>query len=100
MQKSVFRNLEPHEELFRRNARFGEISLSIYAGLKTEFGLSAIEAHHLAMLFAGVQWLQTELPANNVNCDNCRMPMPDTRKRHGMKQSYHICQACQVENED
>jgi hypothetical protein len=98
--KSRFVNLPEAEELFRRNDIRGAFSHSIYGGLRSEFDISPAYANRLATLFAGVKWLQTELPVNNVKCDNCRMPMPDTRKRHGMKQSYHICHACQVENED
>lgn len=95
-----FRNLEPHQELYRRNARIGTISLSIYNALRLEYGLSAIEAHHLAMLFAGVTWLQDAPKEEKITCDNCRRPMVNTRKHHGLKASYHICPRCLVENED
>lgn len=94
-----FVGLEPHQELYRRNARQGRISLSIYNALRLEYGLSAIEAHHLAMLFADVTWLSTVTPTP-VNCDSCGVKMPNTRKRHGYTRSYHICPRCLAENED
>ncbi len=95
-----FKNLEPHQELYRRNARLGTISLSIYNALRLEYGLSAIEAHHLAMLFAGVTWLQDAPKDILTRCDTCGAMTTQTRIRHGWTKTYHICPRCLVENED
>lgn len=94
-----FVGLEPHQELYRRNVMVGRISLSIYNALRLEYNLSAIEAHHLAMLFADVNWIST-ITQSPVICDNCHAPMANTRKRHGYTRSYHICPKCLAENED